>query len=153
MIDWVTGPSLKSFSETQLSSIQYLFKNETGEHYIPDTIRALPIPIWKGNLILVDEDSPTDIHGVFWCLRFNEKRARVVAFVIDKNFQNQGFGSKAWDLFVMYARTLFISEIQLEVRANNQRAIEFYQRRGLKIIGKLENYYSSGLGYVMQGKI
>ena len=153
MIEWVSGPSLKSLSETHISCIQNLFKNETGEHYIPETIRALPIPIWKGNLILVDKHSPTDIHGVFWCLRFNEKRARVVAFVIDRKFQSQGFGSMAWDRFVMHARTLSISEIQLEVRANNQRAIEFYQRRGLKIIGKLENYYSSGLGYVMQGKI
>ena len=44
-------------------------------------------------------------------------------------------------------------EIQLEVRADNQFAIEFYKRRGLETISVLEGYYQSGIGYVMRGAI
>ena len=72
-----SGPSLKSLSETHLSCIQNLFKNETGEHYIPDTIRALPIPIWKGNLILVDKKSQlifTEYFGAYGLMKKSESR-------------------------------------------------------------------------------
>ena len=45
------------------------------------------------------------------------------------------------------------SEVQLEVRGDNEFAIEFYRRRGLEIISVLEGYYKSGIGYVMRGNI
>ena len=78
---------------------------------------------------------------------------RVVAFAIDSDYKGNGFGSQAWDMLVEAARSDGHSEIQLEVRGDNQFAIEFYRRRDLEIVSTLEGYYNAGLGYVMRGKI
>jgi len=45
------------------------------------------------------------------------------------------------------------SFIQLEVKASNIRAQEFYRLRGLKVEKHLEHYYKSGLGYMMKGPV
>lgn len=93
------------------------------------------------------------IRGVLWTAKFSDTRARVVAFAIDESLKGQGFGSEAWKMFQATCRTTGHSEVQLEVRADNKYAIEFYRRRGLEVIGKLDGYYQSGLGYVMRGSI
>jgi ribosomal protein S18 acetylase RimI-like enzyme len=64
-----------------------------------------------------------------------------------------GFGTQAWELLLVAARADGIQEIQLEVRGDNEFAIDFYRRRGLEIIMPLEGYYQAGIGYVMRGNI
>ena len=59
----------------------------------------------------------------------------------------------AWDILVEAARNDGHSEIQLEVRGDNQFAIDFYRRRGLAVVSTLEGYYKAGIGYVMRGTI
>ena len=62
-----------------------------------------------------------------------------------------------WDtlqeMVIEDARSDGHSEIQLEVRGDNQFAIEFYRRRGLEIVSTLKGYYNAGIGYVMRGTI
>ena len=51
------------------------------------------------------------------------------------------------------ARGQGFKEIQLEVRGDNEFAIEFYRNRGMEIIQTLEGYYRAGIGYVMRGNL
>ncbi len=148
---WCLGPSPKSLDDATVEVIKQLFLDQTGERYVGASVRSLPIPEWGGNLVLLDANNM--IRGLLWANKFNEKRVRVVAFAIDSDYKGNGYGSQAWDILVEAARHDGHSEIQLEVRGDNQFAIDFYRRRGLEVIDTLKGYYKAGIGYVMRGTI
>ena len=131
-----------------------LFLNETGERYSEASVRHLPIPNWKGNLILSDtSQSEPEIIGVLWATPFKDDIVRIAAFVIDSRYQGDGLGSLAWNQFVEAALEVGYKRVQLEVKARNIDAQRFYQRRGMLVQKHLEGYYQSGLGYMMQGPL
>ncbi len=148
---WCLGPSPKSLDAASVEIIRQLFLDQTGERYASESVRTLPIPEWSGNLVLLDSNNL--IRGLLWSNKFKENRVRIVAFAIDSDFKGRGFGSQAWELLVDAVLADGRNEIQLEVRGDNEFAIEFYKRRGLEIVSTLEGYYKAGIGYVMRGKI
>ena len=148
---WCLGPSPQSIDDATVEVIKQLFLDQTGERYAGASVKSLPIPEWGGNLILLDTNYM--IRGLLWANKFNEKRVRIVAFAIDSDYKGNGYGSQAWDILLEAARSDGHSEIQLEVRGDNQFAIDFYRKRGLKVVSTLEGYYKAGIGYVMRGKI
>ncbi|MGB0602138.1 MAG: GNAT family N-acetyltransferase [Candidatus Poseidoniaceae archaeon] len=148
---WCLGPAPKSLDAESVEIIRQLFLDQTGERYASESVRTLPIPEWRGNLVLLDSNNM--IRGVLWGNKFKENRVRIVAFAIDSDFKGRGFGSQAWEMLVDAAFADGRNEIQLEVRGDNKFAIEFYKRRGLEIVSTLEGYYKAGIGYVMRGKI
>ena len=149
--NWLLGPEPSKLSNEQIETIRLLFLEETGEIYIPESIRSLPVPNWQGNLLLTDNNGI--IKGVMWATPFKDDIIRIVAFVIDSENRGKGLGSEVWDRIVSVAKQLGKTHIQLEVKADNEFAIEFYRRRGLKIKKELYGYYSSGVGYMMRGEI
>ena len=68
MPQWVEGLTPSELSEEWISAIAKLFLAETGEIYHADSIRALPIPSWRGNLLLMNGDKPSDLAGLLWCM-------------------------------------------------------------------------------------
>ena len=148
---WCLGPSPKALDAGSIEIIRQLFLDQTGERYASESVRTLPIPEWRGNLVLLDSNNM--IRGLLWSNKFKENRVRIVAFAIDSDFKGEGFGSQAWELLVEAVLADGRDEIQLEVRGDNEFAIEFYKRRGLEIVSTLEGYYQAGIGYVMRGKI
>ena len=148
---WCLGTSPKSLDDATVELVKQLFLDQTGERYANVSVKTLPIPEWGGNLVLLDSNNM--IRGLLWANKFSDERIRVVAFAIDSDYKGNGFGSQAWDLLIDAARRGGHSEVQLEVRGDNEFAIEFYRRRGLEIISVLEGYYKSGIGYVMRGNI
>ena len=148
---WCLGPEPKTLDNSNVEIIRQLFLDQTGERYASESVRTLPIPKWKGNLVLLDSNNM--IRGLLWSNKFKESRVRIVAFAIDSDFKGRGFGAQAWKLLVDAALADGRNEIQLEVRGDNEFAIEFYKRRGLEIVSTLEGYYKAGIGYVMRGKI
>tara|TARA_B110000196_G_scaffold303183_1_gene298816 strand:+ start:168 stop:581 length:414 start_codon:yes stop_codon:yes gene_type:complete len=131
--------------------VKQLFLDQTGERYAEASVRSLPIPEWGGNLVLLDDNGM--LRGLLWANKFSESRVRIVAFAIDSDYKGNGFGSEAWLILLNAARNDGHNEVQLEVRGDNQFAIDFYRRRGLEIVGTLDGYYKAGVGYVMRGNI
>ena len=148
---WCLGPYPSSLDAESVEIIKQLFLDQTGERYATESVRTLPIPEWGGNLVLLDSNKM--IRGLLWANKFSSKRVRVVAFAIDSDFKGSGYGSQAWESLVRAARQDGHQEIQLEVRGDNEFAIEFYKRRGLEIVSVLDGYYNAGIGYVMRGQI
>lgn len=148
---WCLGPNPKSLDDSSVEVIKQLFLDQTGERYARESVRTLPIPEWGGNLVLLDSNDM--IRGLLWANQFSEDRVRIVAFAIDSDFKGKGFGAKAWDLLIEAASASGHREIQLEVRGDNEFAIDFYKKRGLEVVSKLEGYYQAGIGYVMRGPI
>ena len=148
---WHLGPSPKSLDAATIEIVKQLFLDQTGEVYSEASVKSLPIPEWGGNLVLLDQNQM--LRGLLWTNKFSETRVRIVAFAIDSDHKGLGFGTQAWEHLLVAARADGIKEIQLEVRGDNEFAIDFYRRRGLEIIMPLEGYYKAGIGYVMRGNI
>ena len=148
---WCLGPSPKSLDDATVELVKQLFLDQTGERYAEASVKSLPIPEWGGNLVLLDSNNM--IRGLLWANKFSDERVRIVAFAIDSDYKGNGYGSQAWNLLVETARREGHSEIQLEVRGDNEFAINFYRKRGLEIISELQGYYQAGIGYVMRGNI
>lgn len=155
-IQWILGVEPTKLPSAWRERIQKLFLEETGEAYADVSIASLPIPAWEGNLLLVDMNTypaPESLKGLLWALPFLEEGVRIAAFAIAAEMQNFGWGSLAWHHLVNACHVHAKSFIQLEVKASNNRAQEFYRVRGLSVEKHLENYYKSGLGYMMKGPV
>jgi ribosomal protein S18 acetylase RimI-like enzyme len=155
-IQWMYGDEPKNLSNDLKERIRSIFFNETGEEYTLDSISNLPIPKWGGNMLLIDQEeypAPESILGVLWALPHEESGVRIAAFVLDANHQSCGWGGKAWEHLIEISLSEGKTTIQLEVKAENTRAQEFYKSRGLAVIRHLPRYYSSGIGYEMKGPL
>jgi ribosomal-protein-alanine N-acetyltransferase len=116
----------------------------------------LQVPEWAGNRLLIDHQkypNPESLVGVLWSKQIFEDKVRIVALVIEEQYQGQGLGTKMiYELFSI-ARELEKNTIQLEVRVSNVRAQKFYQRFGLNIHQTIANYYADEDGYMMVGTV
>ncbi len=99
------------------------------------------------------EETPESMRGLLWTTPFKEDTVRVVSFVLDAGSREKGWGSRAWNTLIRTLEVKQYTTIQLEVRATNTRAIEFYRKRGLEVIQELNGYYNTGLGYMMRGPL
>ena len=99
------------------------------------------------------EETPQSMRGLLWTTPFKEDTVRIVSFVLDPGSRNKGWGSQAWDILIESLAETQYTTIQLEVRATNNKAINFYRKRGLEVIQELYGYYSSGIGYLMRGPL
>jgi ribosomal protein S18 acetylase RimI-like enzyme len=66
--------------------------------------------------------------------------------VVKKSYRRKGFGK----LLFMHALRHVKKSLWLEVRSRNHEAIEFYKRLGMKIVGKIPNYYVDDHALVMR---
>ena len=155
-IQWVYGIKPESMTLEWHKRIIELFLAETQEIYRESSLLSLAIPEWNGNLMLIDRDTyplASSLKGILWCKPFMADSIRVVAFVLDKELQSKGLGSKAWKLMTSSLKKQGLNHIQLEVRCSNTDAQDFYRRRGMEIIRRLDMYYKTEHGYMMRGSL
>ena len=100
-----------------------------------------------------EESTHESMRGLLWTAPFKEDTVRIVSFVLDAGARGKGWGSLVWNMLVERLLSHDYKQIQLEVRASNERAISFYRERGLEIIQELHGYYRQGLGYMMRGSL
>jgi ribosomal-protein-alanine acetyltransferase len=65
--------------------------------------------------------------------------------VVKKSYRRKGFGK----MLFRYASRCIKKNLWLEVRSENIVAIEFYQKLGMKIVGKIPNYYENDHALIM----
>ena len=154
-VAWRKGLAPEELTVEWTQAVQKLFLEGTGEQYFAGSIQSLPVPRWDGNLMLFDsvEETPQSMRGLLWTTPFKEDTVRIVSFVLDPGSRNKGWGSQAWDILIESLAETQYTTIQLEVRATNNKAINFYRKRGLEVIQELYGYYSSGIGYLMRGPL
>lgn len=74
--------------------------------------------------------------------RNTPNEARILMFAVDEPFRRQGIGERLMRDFVEYcSRNGFIS-LKLEVKTDNESAINFYKKFGFVITSRLRAYYS-----------
>jgi len=71
------------------------------------------------------------------------KSAEIFNIGVEPLKQRKGLGRSLLDVFTSESMARNASEIHLEVRSGNRRAIEFYRKLGFTIIGFRKSFYSN----------
>lgn len=74
-------------------------------------------------------------------LWIESERAEIVNFYIDKEYQNQGYGSMILEFAINLCKMSQVPNISLEVREHNLIAISLYEKYGFKFAYRREKYY------------
>jgi ribosomal-protein-alanine N-acetyltransferase len=69
--------------------------------------------------------------------------SEILNIAVRHSFQNKGFGQMIFDAILCELKRKNISEIRLEVRASNAKAIAFYQKNGFEFQFERKNYYQN----------
>ncbi len=144
------GP--EGLSDEVVNVIQMLIVDSTGEYYSEEKLRMLPLATNWGNLMLKNKNSG-EIGGVLWSMRISSSTGRVLAFVVSPNLRGAGRGAEGWNQFTSLAAQKGITDIQLEVREENDVALNMYHRRGLNVHGRIPGYYQQTDGLLMMGPL
>jgi len=70
--------------------------------------------------------------------------ARILMIAVSKKQRGQNIGSALLNYFLKEAVIQKIKHVELEVKINNNVAIEFYQKHGFIIMDKILKFYQSG---------
>ncbi|MFM1786685.1 MAG: hypothetical protein RL228_635 [Actinomycetota bacterium] len=77
--------------------------------------------------------------------------ADVATIAVAKAHQRKGLGAVLFQKILDYAKEHQANRILLEVRTNNEVAIEMYKKYGFEIVAERPNYYGPALdAYVME---
>ena len=83
-----------------------------------------------------------EIQGFIIGSRFSPTEARVLILAVDQQFRNMGIGGCLMQSFLaLCSRNNFMS-VKLEVRTDNDNAINFYRKLGFVVTSRLKAYYS-----------
>jgi len=93
-----------------------------------------------------------DVLGFIVAAKEPGLRANVLLFAVDPGLQGQGIGRA---LLRDVQRSLTLDEVralELQVRSDNRRAIEFYRREGFIVVGRESGVYRDGADALAMSK-
>jgi ribosomal-protein-alanine acetyltransferase len=91
------------------------------------------------------------IVGFIIGVKINSEIARILMISVSRDCRRQGIGNILLCNFLREVSIKNTKRVELEVKINNNSAIEFYKKHGFEIIDILNNFYQSGEGaYVMR---
>lgn len=73
------------------------------------------------------------------------------SIAVEDDFRGKGIGKKLYNFIVNYFQKKKVEIIELEVRPENKKVIEWYQRLGFKIVKRIKDYFpDNGDAYLMR---
>ncbi|MCQ2079643.1 MAG: GNAT family N-acetyltransferase [archaeon] len=112
------------------------------EYFAPDVISYFMMQWPAGQAIACDFTGR--VVGYLAGSRLPNGRAAISLFCVDESVRGKGVGSMMLNHFRQASMMEGYREIQLEVKVNNDSAIEFYRRRGFVQTEYLEFFYNDG---------
>lgn len=76
----------------------------------------------------------------------------ILNIVVDPKYEKQGIGTKLIN-YIIKKKDTIASKIMLEVREDNLKAINFYQKNHFTIIAKRQKYYKNKDALIMERNI
>jgi len=94
------------------------------------------------------------IVGFIIGIQLTSKIAKILMISISEKQRRQNIGSKLLNKFIQEIILQKINQIELEVRTDNDKAINFYKNHEFKITEKLTHFYQNGEdAYIMKRTI
>ncbi|MBU1864756.1 MAG: GNAT family N-acetyltransferase/peptidase C39 family protein [Candidatus Omnitrophica bacterium] len=121
------------------------------DRFTKDQIDYLLTESRATNFVLMDKSCVAGASCVLW--RKSQQVARLYNIAIDPAFQGKGFGVKLLKECELEAVRRSCKKMTLEVRADNEGAIRFYDRQGYVILRSMPDYYSDGMAGIKMMKV
>lgn len=95
----------------------------------------------KGFNVSAFADNKLVANGSIFCVRENmkSKHRAIYGIAVLKDYCNMGIGDMLTKCCLSNAKMLGYEQVELEVMADNERAVHVYERNGFKICGTIEN--------------
>ncbi len=69
---------------------------------------------------------------------------RILMLAVKESYRKQGIGSSLLTDFINEMKQQNVTNVELEVRTSNKRALRFYQARGFLLQEMLQGFYQNG---------
>ncbi|MCK5830047.1 MAG: GNAT family N-acetyltransferase [Methylococcales bacterium] len=117
---WTKETDIVEGERSNIEDVNYLIKNQ--------------------NTYLLTAKTDGDLVACI-CIEEKENKAYIGSFAVSPDQQNIGVGKKILELAEKYAsKKLGVTEFVMVVISQRKELIEFYERRGYKRTGKIDNY-------------
>ncbi len=130
---------IRKFEPRDVSRVLEIAENSLSEYYTNNLVIDL-YEAWPDGFKVYELDGR--IQGFMICSKIKPNEARILMFAVDRKHRRQGIGEALMHDFMEFCgRNGFIS-IKLEVKTDNNGAINFYKRYGFAVTSRLNAYYS-----------
>lgn len=132
-------------SENCSDSVCEVIREATGESFTRDTLAELGFDplrsmyLTRGDSVMGAMLIDTE-HSTCW---------RVIVMVVARDLRRCGHGSSALEMLKALARSSAVGTLALDVRVDNEVAIEFYRRHGFAVQSIKSGFYHGIDGYRM----
>lgn len=132
---WEVGNTIAPFSRAQLW--EYI-QNYDGDIFRSHQLRLMIMLNANGETIGTIDFYDFD--------PFNDRAA--IGILIDKSYQNKGYGKKAVNLTLRYAlKYLGLCQVLAIVPVDNDRSVELFKKCGFSSVGKIKSWLKTGRTY------
>jgi len=91
------------------------------------------------------------IIGFLIGIKINDQKTKILMLSVSPQHQKQKIGTKLLEEFIKRTQKEEINTIELEVRIDNLKAIQFYEKHGFRKIIKIKEFYQDNKdAYTMQ---
>jgi ribosomal-protein-alanine acetyltransferase len=130
------GPMLAK-EHDQVIQIQKILMPENG-NWRPHELSALG----ERGVTLVARTARDEVIGMIFA-QIVEKTSEILTFGVLDTYQRQGIGTLLLRHFFQDVQRRGVEEVFLDVRADNQIAVNLYKRHGFTIMSRRSNYYKT----------
>lgn len=142
--------TIREFEPNDMFSVIKLASDTLTERYNPSIFNYFFETYNKGFIVA---DYRHKIIGFLIGVKMNDKTAKILMLAVSRKFRNQKIGSELLNHYINVSKSDKIDNIQLEVRCDNKKAINFYKKHNFKIKDKIKEFYQNGQdAYTMEKK-
>jgi ribosomal-protein-alanine N-acetyltransferase len=142
---------IRRFKPTDMFSVVKLASITLTEQYNPSLFNYFYESFPEGFIVA---DYGHKIIGFIVGVKINDILSKILMVSISEQFQNKKIGSELLSYFLRKISEEGIKFIELEVRTDNKKAINFYKKHGFKIRNEIKDFYQNGeSAYTMKKEI
>ena len=139
---------LRGFSEADLANVYELACQTLSERYDPGIFTSISSSWPEGSIVV---ESAHDIKAFLLGAMTSPVQSRVLMLAVSPELRRRGVGTMLMNRFMEASSKRGTRVVTLEVRKNNDAALNFYQKMGFRRIDVIRNYYNDGQdAYQMQ---
>jgi ribosomal-protein-alanine N-acetyltransferase len=132
---------VREFKPNDMFSVIKLASETLTERYNPSLFNYFYETFPEGFIVA---EKNHKIIGFLIGVKMDFELAKILMLAVSKPYRKQKIGSELLNQFINKIHIENMKRIELEVRTNNNTAIEFYQKNGFKIKEKIKEFYQSG---------
>jgi ribosomal-protein-alanine acetyltransferase len=132
---------IRKFKPTDMFSVIKLASDTLTERYNPNLFNYFYETLPNGFIVA---EMAHKIIGFLVGVKLNSEKAKILMISVLENYRKQNIGSQLLTKFLKEMEIEKVKFLELEVRTDNKKAIEFYKKHGFSTKQKITEFYQYG---------